>query len=347
MIHIKIKLYDFYLMFACVFLPFSKTDAQQRPHYTQYVLNNYMLNPALSGIENYTDVKLSFRNQWVGFPGAPQTFYASFHSPIGKDDYRTSATSFNVVGKNPRGKAYWESYTAAEPHHGIGAAIVSYKTGYISRNYATASYAYHIGLTPKFNLSAGFSGGVSTLTLDRTKVVLANPIDPAIGNLDGKLNRIHPELHAGLWIYSDRLFAGISAQQIIPVKMNLVDDKLHRSTLVPHVFATGGCRVLLNENLNFIPSVMLRYISSMPLFIDINAKLQYRDFIWLGVNSRLKEGIAGMAGINLSNTFNVSYSYDVNNARYLLGFMQRGTHEIVLGFILGNRYGDLCPKHMW
>ena len=40
--------------------------AQQRPHYTQYILNNYILNPALSGIENYTDVKISTRDQWVG-----------------------------------------------------------------------------------------------------------------------------------------------------------------------------------------------------------------------------------------------------------------------------------------
>ena len=67
---------------------------QQRPHYTQYILNNYILNPALSGIENYTDVKLSYRNQWVGFPGAPQTMYASVHGPIGKKDYKTTATSF-------------------------------------------------------------------------------------------------------------------------------------------------------------------------------------------------------------------------------------------------------------
>lgn len=36
---------------------------QQRPHYTQYILNNYILNPALSGIENYTDMKFSVRDQ--------------------------------------------------------------------------------------------------------------------------------------------------------------------------------------------------------------------------------------------------------------------------------------------
>ena len=92
--------------------------AQQKPHYTQYILNNYILNPALSGIENYTDLKLSVRDQWVGLDGAPKTMYLTIHSPIGKKDYRITATSYQVPGQNPRGNAYWESYTAPEPHHG-------------------------------------------------------------------------------------------------------------------------------------------------------------------------------------------------------------------------------------
>ena len=44
--------------------------AQQRPQYTQYVFNNFLLNPALSGIENYTDVKAGYRSQWQGLQGA-------------------------------------------------------------------------------------------------------------------------------------------------------------------------------------------------------------------------------------------------------------------------------------
>ena len=58
--------------------------AQQRPHYTQYILNNYILNPAISGIENYTDVKLSARDQWVGLNGAPRTAYLLYRDPLAK-----------------------------------------------------------------------------------------------------------------------------------------------------------------------------------------------------------------------------------------------------------------------
>lgn len=60
------------------------SQAQQQPHYTQYVINNYILNPALAGIENYTDVKIGHRQQWTGITDAPVTTYVTVHMPIGK-----------------------------------------------------------------------------------------------------------------------------------------------------------------------------------------------------------------------------------------------------------------------
>lgn len=321
--------------------------AQQRPHYTQYIINPYIINPALTGIENYTDIKLSYRSQWVGFPGAPQTVYATMHTPIGKEDYRNGPTSFEVPGENPRGKQYWEDYSAAAPHHGVGATLINYKTGYINRYFATVSYAYHLGLSPKLNLSAGFAGGISGTTVDASKIELANPVDPAIGGVTQEFRKVKPELSAGVWLYSDEFFAGVSAQQIIPQKINLVSSDLYKSTLVPHIFATTGYRFAAGDDVNVMPSVMLRYIPSMPLFVDLNIKAQYHDRFWLGGNYRIKEGFAAMAGFNVSNVLNVSYSYDVNNSKYLLQFMQRGTHEIVIGFLLGNKYGDLCPRRVW
>jgi type IX secretion system PorP/SprF family membrane protein len=141
--------------------------AQQRPHYTQYILNNYIVNPALSGIENYTDVKVSHRHQWVGFSGRPVTTYLSVQGPIGKKDYRTTPTSFRVPGENPRGKSYWEEYSAPAPHHGLGVIVMTDKTGSFSRFDAQATYAYHLGIGPKTSLSAGVAAGIQSISLDR------------------------------------------------------------------------------------------------------------------------------------------------------------------------------------
>ncbi len=337
----KVLLYIILLFASGVLL------AQQRPHYTQYILNNYIVNPAIGGIENYIDLKLSVRNQWVGIDGAPQTFYFTAHGPLGKKDYRPASSSFDMKGENPRGRQYWVDYTAAEPHHGVGINVVNYKTGYINRFYAIGTYAYHVGIAEKTSLSAGFGLGLSGTNIDRSKIQLANPIDPAIGNGTSEINRIKPEMSAGVWLYSADYFVGLSAQQIIPQKLTLVESSYDNSTLVPHLFATAGYRFFLTEDITALPSVMARYISSMPLYVDVNVKMQYRDRFWLGGSYRLKEGYAAMAGVSVSPSFNISYAYDINNASYLLQSMQRGTHEIVLGFMLSNGYGDMCPRNVW
>ena len=189
--------------------------SQQKPHYTQYVLNQYIINPAISGIENYVDVKVSARDQWVGLAGAPRTAYLTVHAPIGKKDYRTSATSYAIPGENPRGKYYWESYTAAEPHHGIGLSVINDKTGSYNRFTSTVSYAYHIGLNPTTNLSAGFAAGISKVSIDRTMHDFSgngDPIDPATGSaLSGELFKVRPDLSAGLYLYSRDYFIGLAS----------------------------------------------------------------------------------------------------------------------------------------
>lgn len=320
---------------------------QQRPHYTQYIMNNYIVNPAIGGIENYVDVKLSMRNQWVGIEGAPRTFYATIHGPIGKKDYRESISSFDMRGQNPRGREYWANYTPAPPHHGIGLTAINYATGYINRTTTYATYSYHLGLSGTTNLAAGFGLGISSFNINRSKITLATPFDPAIGNSTSNLTKIKPELNAGLWLYSSRYFLGASAQQIIPVRLNLVDSAAYRSTLIPHLFLTAGYRFQLNEDISILPSTMLRYIAGTPTALDFNVKAQYRDLMWIGGNYRKGDGFAGMVGLNVAHTLNVSYAYDLNRGKYLLSTMNRGTHEIVLGFTLNNVYGDLCPRNIW
>lgn len=325
-------------LYSCVF-------AQQRPHYTQYIMNNYIINPAVSGIENYADVKVSARDQWVGLAGAPRTAYLSFHMPIGKKDFKTSPTSFHVPGENPRGVSYWENYTASESHHGIGASIINDRTGLYNRFSAAISYAYHIGLTPKTNLSAGFAAGFQKIGRDGSKSTYNNgdPSDPAQG-ITASVFKIRPDLSAGLWLYSDQYFAGISAQQIIPQKISFLDDTLGFK-IVPHLFGTVGYRYLISEDINAVPSLMIKYLAATDPQFDFNIKFQYRDLLWVGGNYRLKDGYAAMIGLNLANTVNASYAYDFTSSN--LRTVTRGTHEIVIGFLIGNRYGDTCPRNIW
>jgi len=321
--------------------------AQQRPHYTQYILNQYILNPAITGIENYIDVKISHRHQWVGIQDAPVTTYFTMHGPIGKKDFRTTATSFQVPGENPRGKRYWEEYTAAEQHHGAGVQIVNDKTGPINNFSANVTYAYHLGLSPDVNISAGVGAGINRISLNAGRLNFNVPVDPVVAN-SGVLNRYKPDLSAGIYLYSSRFFAGISAEQIIPENIRFAEDQITTvkgGKLVPHFFGTAGFRALLTDDINITPSVMVKYIAANNPQVEMNIKLQYHDLLWAGASYRHKDGIAAMVGLNVSNIFNVGYSYDYTTSR--LNNFTKGTHEIVIGFLIGNRYGDTCPRNIW
>jgi type IX secretion system PorP/SprF family membrane protein len=335
-------------LMLCAGLMLTQIQAQQEPHYTQYINNNYILNPALTGIENYTDVKISHRHQWVGLQDAPVTTYLTLHKPLGKKDDRTTATSFETPGENPRGTNYWQDYEAAKPHHGIGLKIINDRTGPINRFAGYVSYAYHIGISAQTSIAAGFEAGVRNISLDRNKLDFgtANPIDPAVYN-SGEINSLKPDFGAGIWVYSADYFIGLSAQQIIPQKIYFSDNtvKQQQGKLVPHLFATAGYRFLLSEDISALPSVMVKYVQPAPVQFDLNAKLQYRDLLWVGTGYRLKDGFSAMVGLNVSNAFNVSYSYDYTTSP--LNTVSKGTHEIILGFLLGNKYGDWCPRNVW
>jgi type IX secretion system PorP/SprF family membrane protein len=325
--------------------------SQAKPSYTQYILNNYILNPAIAGIENYTDTKFSYRNQWTGISGSPVTGYLSIHGPIGKLDDRASATSFEMQGVNPRGKDYWTQYQAPPSHHGLGLTFLNDKAGYINRWSIYGSYAYHQPIGRKTTLAAGINLGMSSVNLDRSKIYFGNldPNDPAIGYANNELSKIKPEIGAGLWVYSSRYFAGLSVLNIIPGKNNFVKNDRYGEYYTPNYFLTAGYRFNLDDNFNLLPSFMYQYWEPQLSGVHINFKLQYRDLMWAGASYRFSDLISGYSalfGMNISNAFNVSYAYELASTSRLKNYTGN-THEIMIGFIFGNKYGDTCPKNVW
>lgn len=337
------------LLFIAVFCcaASSASLAQQLPHYTQYILNSFILNPAVAGIENYTDVKISHRHQWVGLDGAPVTTYLTIHGPLKKSDYgRETATGFHASGENPRGKAYWQDYTKADPHAGIGLTILNDRTGPLNRFAASATYAYHLGISAQTSLAMGVSAGIKSISLNASKLSFDVPVDPAVAG-SGYLNKVSPDVSVGVWLYSADYFAGLSFQNVFPSKLKYSGDtvKLTGGKLIPHTFLTAGYRFFVNDDITFLPSVLVKYVTPAPVSFDVNAKFQYRDFMWIGASYRYQDSYSGMIGLNISNAVNIGYSYDVTTSR--LNTVSNGSHEIVLGFLLGNRYGDSCPRNLW
>jgi type IX secretion system PorP/SprF family membrane protein len=333
------RLFNLIIVF---FIAVNTGIAQQRPQYTQYVFNNYLLNPAVTGIENYTDLKMGYRKQWTGLDGAPTTSYLTFNMPIGNQFLNGDATASAAGGtENPMSRSYVQDYQAAAPHHGIGMTIVSDKAGPLTETNIDATYAYHIGLSPKWNMAVGVAAGVSYVGLNTSVITLEVDNDPAITN--GIAGQWKPDLGAGIWIYTSNFYVGASAQQLL--KSNLYfstnTSTYNQSQTVPHYFFTSGVKLPVSDDVSFMPSVMLKIINPTPVSYDITGKLAFRDRFWVGGSYRHNDSFSALAGLNISSFINIGYSYDMTTST--LNTVSNGTHEIVIGILLNNRYKVACP----
>jgi len=326
-----------------LFLIINSASAQQLPQYTQYIFNSFLINPAVAGIENYTDVKLGYRKQWSGINGAPTTGFVSVNMPLGNNYLYGNANSFSGEGNNPMSRSFVQEYRAAEPHHGIGLSALTDQAGPLRQSNISAAYAYHIGISSDFNLALGVSAGVTRFNLDYSALTTEN-FDPTMA--EAITTQFKPYLGAGLWLYGPRFFAGISGQQIYAQRISYTtDDQYKDGKLVNHVFATAGYKIYMDDNFAAIPSVMLKYSAQAPLSYDINAKIAYQDKFWVGAGYRHNDAFSGMIGFNVSSLINLSYAYDATTSA--LQSVSNGSHEIILGILLNNRYRVKCPQRQF
>jgi type IX secretion system PorP/SprF family membrane protein len=328
------------------------TMGQSKPQYSQYMMNSYLINPAISGIEDYTDVKTGYRNQWTDFEGAPVTYYVSAHMPIGKPD-RTSTGATPYISKTIRRPLSLSTEFRGVPrvpgHHGVGIAFVGDKTGANSQNSITASYAYHIPVSGMIKLSIGASGGITQYKLDFDKLTTKDP-DPAI-TAGTVLTATQPYINLGAWLYSRSFFLGLSANQLIfdnfnyENPANATTTRAILGTTYTHYFVTAGIRININEDWVVIPSTLIKRVSQSPMAYDVNLKAVHKDRFWFGGSYRHKDAVVGLLGVNISSFINLGYSYDFTLSE--IKERSKGSHEVVVGIMLNNRHRIVCPQNMW
>ena len=332
-------------LFLFFLLASTYAFSQQKPQYTQYIFNQYLLNPALSGIENYLDFKGGYRKQWAGVSDAPQTSFVSANWALGDHQLWSNAlTAFPEETGNPMDRNYMQNYMSSPSHHGMGVTAVLDKTGPLKRLDANVTYAYHLQLSNNFNLSAGVAAGISNISLDINALNFDTPYDPALSR--ALVNQIKPDLSMGLWLYGARVFAGVSAQQILPQKLSFsADNRYNQGKEVPHFFATAGYKFFVDDDIALIPSVMVKYVQPSPTSVDLNMKLAIKDKIWLGGSYRRNDSFSAMAGFNVGKMVNLTYAYDFTTSD--LNQMSNGSHEIVLGILLNQIYKVPSYIRMW
>ena len=72
------------LLITC-FTFLGSMNAQEEAIYNHYQVNKLLINSATAGFDRTQhDFFVNVRNQWAGFPGAPETYAVSYNGPVGK-----------------------------------------------------------------------------------------------------------------------------------------------------------------------------------------------------------------------------------------------------------------------
>ena len=73
------------ILFIASFCFLTALNAQEEAVFNHYTANKLLINPAAAGFDRgHHDLFLNVRNQFTGFPGAPETYSFSYNGPIGR-----------------------------------------------------------------------------------------------------------------------------------------------------------------------------------------------------------------------------------------------------------------------
>ena len=275
------------------------TKAQQLPIYSQYLTNDFILNPAIAGTKPYFPIQINSRSQWSGLGTiAPKTNTLSYHMPV----------AYDAVG--------------------IGAIIMQDETGPYSQIGVTLSFAYHIQLDEDdvTYLSLGLSGLMTQHTLNQDDLTFHNP-DP---EFQGSYSKMVPDASFGAYLYSKDFSLSASAHQLFESTFKeSVQDIFGDNSQVRHYFAHASYRIDIHSDLAIEPSLLVKSTEVSPTQLDVNARVIIDNNYWAGLSLRSSKSLVVLAGLNMGSLF-LSYSYDYGISS--LSSVASGSHEISLGF---------------
>ena len=285
------------------------------PVYSQYLQNGLLINPAYTGSRGALSTFLSYRMQWMGIKGSPVFQSVSLHTPMKNDKVAL----------------------------GIMAQFMQF--GFTKSTSIYASYAYHIRVG-KGKLSFGLKGGADMSNTDYTGILLTNSGDPVFTVNDKPY--VLPNVGAGLYYFSDKLFAGVSVPQFLSYRKTGTGSvqAFHSFNEYDLIFSTGGL-FTFSKFLKFKPSLLIDYslqnTKKLTQF-DINGNFILADLIWLGGSWRTSEQVAvGILQVQLNQQLMFGFSYDYPVGR--MNSYSKGSSEFILRYEFGSKVSAANPRY--
>ncbi len=289
-----------YFIFAFVFISFQVV-AQQYPWWTQYRSNQSLFNPAFCGTKRVIDARINYRNQWLGYEGAPKTYALSLNARL-------------VKGRV-----------------GIGGFAFKDDIGPFRNLYSALTAAYHLKF-PDSELSLGVQGNYMQYKFVGTNVTLRNQQDKAVNQyVTDKTGNY--DFSFGLLYYNDRFHIGIGANNVSTSKLEFYKkDTLKKGfyTNAAHYCFSAGFNWSDNPDFLFENSLLAVYVPGFNASIDYTVRMHMKKSLIAGFSFRLNDAIALQLGYTIKDMVQICYSYDIVTSP--LRKYQKGSHEITIAF---------------
>jgi len=315
-----------YLLILLTLTAFS-LKAQQLPLLSQYMFNGFLVNPAVAGVDGYTSITLTAREQWLGLVDAPKTEIIAFQSRL--------YTANHVK----RTKSVWRNFTKPLRNGkvGIGGYLYNDKNGLIDRTGGQFTYAYHIRLQSS-QLSFGVSATMYQFSIDKNKINLESNQDALVNTSD--LNMFIPDFNFGVYYSTKNYYAGFSISQLAQSSMQLSNENASKYKLYRHYYLTGGYKVDVNDDIVIVPSILIKSTNQLASQVDISGKIYFRDDYYAGLSFRTGSAFVIMGGVTVDKfTFGYAFDYNLNAIRK----HSFGSHEVMAAL----RFGDTARKYRW
>lgn len=273
-------------------------DAQQLPQISQYMDNDYVINPASAGMDDYFEVNSMNRYQWTGIEDAPRTFTLSLKAPF------------------------------RNPNVAMGGYLVVDNVGPTRRTGVQASYTYHFNLNEKLRLGLAASAGATQFSIDGTRITLATEGDPALWSQ--QMSGVYFDAKFGAMLHGEGFYVGLTLPQLMQNRVELYESVAKDiARLEDHYMLTGGYDFLVGSDFKITPSFLVKYVNPAPIKIDASCRVTYQNMVWIGGSFRNNDAWVAMAGYEWEEMVSIGYAYDftTSNLRNYSG----GTHEVVLG----------------
>ena len=291
-------------------LGLHKVSAQQEPQYTQYMYNPAVINPAYAASVDNLKIFGLYRTQWVGLEGAPKTAYLSATTPLTDNGL------------------------------GMGVHFKNDQLGVMDENSLSIDLAYTVELDYRYKLAFGLKGTGSLLNVDYSKLHIYDGTDP-LSATDIR-NKFSGNIGAGVYLYSEKAYVGLSAPMILSSNIYNDDDYKVMSEKA-HFYAMGGYVFDINHELQFKPAALVKVMTGSPLQVDITANFLYRERFTVGAAYRWDASVSGLVGFQVTNGLFVGYTYDADTSG--LSKYNSGSHEIFLKFeLFTNNRRKVAPR---